>query len=371
LQFVHIADNHLGYRQYNLDEREKDIYRAFGECIDKIIEIKPDFVVHSGDLFENSEPSVNALYTAIEGFKKLIESGIPIYIIHGNHEIPRRTFKKSPFTVLKKILGDHFKTFFKKKYHIFKKEGREVFIGGSDYTPRNRVDTLHEIYKMIEVASKDYRDRILLFHQDLYSYSAFPTYEIQLEDLPRGFKYYAGGHIHRRILKCVGEGILAYSGSTEICRYDEYEDYEKNRKGFYLVDISRKDFDIRDVERIDIKCRDFVVDKCIIDEESFKRFLENLESKYEPVVICSVLRDLSERLERALESKKILYKKITYLDGITEEEILNIANTDVDEMFKEFLKSRNYDVNFVYGIYNEVIKGGNLYRYLEDYLRGF
>ncbi|AXI25707.1 DNA repair exonuclease [Methanofervidicoccus sp. A16] len=368
MQFVHIADNHLGYRQYNLDEREKDIYRAFKECIDKIIEIKPDFVVHSGDLFEHPEPSVNALYTAIEGFKKLMEHNIPIYIIHGNHDKPRRDFKKSPFTILKKVLGDRFKTFFRKKCHIFEKEGREVFIGGNDFTSRSNVSTLHETYKMIEVDSKNYKDRILLFHQSLYSYSNLPTYEIQLDDLPQGFKYYAGGHIHQRILRNVGDGILAYSGSTEIYTYDEYEDYEKNGKGFYLVDISREDCD---VDRIDIKCRDFVVEKGITDEESFKRFLEKLKSKNEPVVICSVLRDLSERLERALKSKKTLYNRITYLDGISEEEILDIAHMDIEEVFREFLKSRNYDVNFVYGIYDEVIRGRDLYKYLEDYFRCF
>jgi len=368
LQFVHISDNHLGYRQYNLDEREKDIYRAFEECIEKIVEIKPDFVVHSGDLFEHPEPSVNALYTAIEGFKKLMEHNIPIYIIHGNHDKPRRDFKKSPFTILKKVLGDYFKTFLRKKYHIFEKDGREMFIGGNDYTPRGRIDTLHETYKMIEIASRDYRDRILLFHQGLYSYSAFPTYEIQLEDLPKGFKYYAGGHIHQRMLKNVGDGILAYSGSTEIYTYDEYEDYEKNGKGFYLVDISRGECD---VERIDIRCRDFVVERSIKDEEAFKRFLEKLRSKNEPVVICSILRDLSDRLERVLKSKKTLYNRITYLEGIAEEEVLDIVHMDVDKVFREFLRSRNYDVNFVYGIYSEVMRGQDLYKYLEDHLRGF
>ena len=368
LQFVHIADNHLGYRQYNLDEREKDIYRAFEECIDKIIEIKPDFVIHSGDLFENPEPSVNALYTAINGFKKLMEHGISVYIIHGNHDLPKRRSKKSPFTILKSILGDHFKTFNRSNYHIFKKEGKEVFIGGNDFTSRSNIEALHKTYRMIEKDSKDYKDRILLFHQSLYSYSNLPTYEIQLEDLPRGFKYYGGGHIHQRILRDMEEGILAYSGSTEIYTYDEYRDYEKNGKGFYLVDISRGDCD---VESIDIKCRDFVVERAIADEESFKRFLENLRSKNEPVVICSVLRDLSEKLERALKSKKTLYNRITYLEGIAEEEVLDIAHMDVEEVFREFLKSRNYDVNFVYGIYDEVIRGRDLYKYLEDHLRGF
>ena len=44
---------------------------------------------------------------------------------------------------------------------------------------------------------------------------------------------------------------------------------------------------------------------------------------------------------------------------------------DIDKVFKEFLKSRKYDVNFVYGIYHEVMRGQDLYKYLEDYLRGF
>ncbi|MBW9223791.1 exonuclease SbcCD subunit D [Methanothermococcus sp. SCGC AD-155-E23] len=368
MQFVHIADNHLGYRQYNLDERERDIYRAFEECIEKIIEIKPDFVVHSGDLFEHSEPSVNALYTAMEGFKRLKDHGIQIYMIHGNHDKPKRDFKKSPFTVLKSVLGDYFRTFTKKKYHIFEKGGKEVFIGGNDFTSRSNVDTLHKTYRMIEAVSKDYRDRILLFHQSIYSYSNLPTYEIQLEDLPKGFKYYAGGHIHQRILKRVGEGYIAYSGSTEIYTYDEYEDYEKNGKGFYLVDISGEGCD---VEKIDIRCRDFVVEKAITDEESFKRFLEKLDSKKEPVVICSVLRELAEKLERVLKSKKTLYNRINYLDKVSEEEILEISHMDVEEVFKEFLRKRNYDVDFVYGIYREVLKGGDLYKYLEDYLRNF
>lgn len=368
LQFVHIADNHLGYRQYNLDERERDIYRAFKECIDKIVEIKPDFVVHCGDLFEHSEPSVNALYTAIEGFKKLKDHNIPVYIIHGNHDKPKRDSKKSPFTILKSILGKSFTTFVRKKYHILEKEGKEIFIGGSDFTSKSNIHTLLETYRTIEQASKDYKHRILLFHQSVYSYSNLPTYEIQLNDLPQGFKYYAGGHIHRRILKRLEDGVFAYSGSTEIYTYDEYEDYEKNGKGFYLVDISGDDCD---VERIDIRCRDFVVERAITDRESLNRFLEKLRSKDKPVVICSVLRDLAEKVEKALENRETLYNRITYLDNITEEEILDILHTDVDEIFKEFLKSRNYDVDFVYGIYEEVTKGGNLYKYLEDYLRNF
>ena len=40
MKFAHLADTHLGYRQYGLFEREKDFYEVFDKVIDKIIEEK-------------------------------------------------------------------------------------------------------------------------------------------------------------------------------------------------------------------------------------------------------------------------------------------------------------------------------------------
>ena len=45
MKFAHLADTHLGYRQYGLFEREKDFYEVFEKVIDKIIEENVDFVV--------------------------------------------------------------------------------------------------------------------------------------------------------------------------------------------------------------------------------------------------------------------------------------------------------------------------------------
>ena len=36
MKFAHLADTHLGYRQYGLFEREKDFYEVFEKVIDKI-----------------------------------------------------------------------------------------------------------------------------------------------------------------------------------------------------------------------------------------------------------------------------------------------------------------------------------------------
>jgi exonuclease SbcD len=38
VRIAHVADTHLGFRQYNLDEREQDIYEVMDEIADKILE---------------------------------------------------------------------------------------------------------------------------------------------------------------------------------------------------------------------------------------------------------------------------------------------------------------------------------------------
>ena len=41
--FVHVADLHLGYAQYNLDVRRQDFDNAFKEVVDETLELKPSF----------------------------------------------------------------------------------------------------------------------------------------------------------------------------------------------------------------------------------------------------------------------------------------------------------------------------------------
>lgn len=90
MQFAHLADTHMGYRQYGLVERENDFFQVFEQAIDEIINERPDFVIHSGDLFEYSRPPTRALLTAQKGILRLKEANIPIYAIAGNHDVVMR-----------------------------------------------------------------------------------------------------------------------------------------------------------------------------------------------------------------------------------------------------------------------------------------
>jgi exonuclease SbcD len=249
MQFAHLADTHMGYRQYGLTERENDFFEVFDQAINEIIRERPDFVIHSGDLFEYSRPPTRALLTAQKGILKLKEANIPIYAIAGNHDVVMRKNALPP-QILYKDFGLKLISPNKPFYTV-----GDVFIGGTPYASKYHAKQLVDRLQSIEKSSRDYGKRILVLHQGIDRYIPY-EYEIKIGDVPQSFNYCAFGHIHERVVDDFGEGKLAYPGSTEIWRSNEVEGYRKNGKGFYLVDISG---DMPEIENIDLKLpREFI-----------------------------------------------------------------------------------------------------------------
>jgi DNA repair protein SbcD/Mre11 len=249
MQFVHISDTHLGYRQYGLLDRENDFLEVFDQAIDEVVRERPDFVIHSGDLFEYSRPPTKALLTAQKGILRLKEEKIPIYAIAGNHDIIMRKNALPP-QILYRDFG--LKLISPKKPFYLK---NDVFIGGTPYASRYNSKHLVERLKNIEKSSVGYKKRILVLHQGIDRYIPY-EYELKIGDVPKSFNYCAFGHIHERVVDDFGDGKLVYPGSTEIWRSNELEGYKKNGKGFYLVDIGGE---IPEIEKIDLKLpREFI-----------------------------------------------------------------------------------------------------------------
>jgi len=89
MKVLHLADTHLGTRQYGLEERRRDFSRAFHQAIELAIEEGVAAVIHSGDLFDSRYPSTEDLRDALQGLIRLREAGIPFLGIVGNHEHKR------------------------------------------------------------------------------------------------------------------------------------------------------------------------------------------------------------------------------------------------------------------------------------------
>lgn len=231
MKFAHLADSHLGYRQYGLLEREQDFYDVFDKCVDKIIEEKCDFVIHSGDLFDKSQPSPNALLRFQKSFFRLKEANIPVYAIAGNHDSVRKKGVIPP-QVLFRDLG---LILLSPNHPMDSYNG--VLICGMPYVTKSNKSVLREAYKLFEEEANKYVTSILVAHQGIDKYLPFNP-ELEIGDLPDNFDYYAMGHIHNYINDAYGKGRLVYPGSSEISKSDEVLDYNKKGKGFAIVELT-------------------------------------------------------------------------------------------------------------------------------------
>jgi DNA repair exonuclease SbcCD nuclease subunit len=99
VKLAHIADPHLGVRQYHrqtpsgINQREADVAHAFRSAVDGVLEARPDAVVVAGDLFHSVRPTNAAIVFAFRQFQRLREAlpDAPIVLIAGNHDTPRST----------------------------------------------------------------------------------------------------------------------------------------------------------------------------------------------------------------------------------------------------------------------------------------
>jgi exonuclease SbcD len=99
VKLAHIADPHLGVRQYHrqtqsgINQREADVAHAFRAAVDGVLAARPDAIVVAGDLFHSVRPTNQAIVFAFRQFQRLREGlpDAPIILIAGNHDTPRST----------------------------------------------------------------------------------------------------------------------------------------------------------------------------------------------------------------------------------------------------------------------------------------
>ncbi len=97
MRIAHLADLHLGFRQYHrqnpngINQREADVANAFRSAVDGILLEQPDAVIVAGDLFHAVRPTNAAIVFAFKQFQRLREGlpNAPIILIAGNHDTPR------------------------------------------------------------------------------------------------------------------------------------------------------------------------------------------------------------------------------------------------------------------------------------------
>lgn len=235
--FVHVADLHLGYAQYNLDVRREDFDVAFGEVVEKTIELKPNFTIIAGDLFQHARPSNITLETAITNFRRLRDAGITVLAVDGSHDSAPNVITGTILNPLDKAGLIHYLP--RHEGASWRNENCYVY-GIPNLRTRRRTEELLPTFLWENRPTPDPSlFNIFVFHMALDIPSVKPPLmeaEAQPELLPDGFNYYAGGHVHMPHKIPIKNGLLVYSGCTETVNYED----ALIEKGFYHVEVNEK-----------------------------------------------------------------------------------------------------------------------------------
>jgi DNA repair exonuclease SbcCD nuclease subunit len=234
MRLLHVSDTHLGHAAYHrvsergLNQREEDVLAAFTRVVDKALELRPDVVLHSGDLFDVVRPSNRCVAQALEQLLRLARAGIPVVAIAGNHEAPRLRETGSVFRFLE---------FFDGLRPVYQGKAEVVRVADMAIHAVPQAASQEEVRLQLEQAhpAGDAAYHVLTAHVGVSGIRAFAMGELNEQVVPTSaldpaFDYVALGHYHG----CAEVAPHAwYAGSTERMSFAE----AGQPKGFLLADL--------------------------------------------------------------------------------------------------------------------------------------
>ncbi len=230
---AHLADTHLGKRQYHLEWREQDFYEAFMYAIEQAINEHVDAIIISGDMFDTYKPPNRAIKIARDALKRATDKGIRIYSILGEHDTPKtRDYPPQVLVPEIRLLGIN------DYMDVIEKNGAKYTIMGIIHHPPTQKGLSNLKKKMRKIAMNAEGKTILMLHQTIINFFKLER-GLEIHEIPENMSYVAMGHLHWRKLYRRSNGqLIAYPGSLEITSIDDIDEWKKSGKGFYIVDMS-------------------------------------------------------------------------------------------------------------------------------------
>ncbi len=259
MKILHFSDTHLWIWIENTS-REEDFYLNFQKVIQDIIGLKPDVVVHSGDLFHTAKPSNKAISVVVSWFLE-ISKICPLVLIAWNHDTPRLSTTTHSFEIFRDIENIH--VFYEPKI-------QNILINNINFVCLPHIHDekvfLEELNKTQDFINKDTKN-VFVSHFWLSSkeYDEY-TDEISwvnismsiLWDL-QNFDYVALGHYHKHfILK-----NMSYSWSIENTSFN----WKNNNIWYNLVDFTNPKIQIEHIKLPSRKMLDLWNIDCLWVEE--------------------------------------------------------------------------------------------------------
>lgn len=292
-KFAHITDCHLGswrnpkLRDLNLQAFEKSISISIKEQV--------DFILITGDFFDVNIPQLAPVKRAVEILKQARDSGIEVYMIYGSHDF--NTANVSMIDILHSaelfIKPTEFQTNPNSvilKFFVDKKTGAKITgISG------RKVGLDREIYEKLDKKNLEMEDgfKIFLLHkgiQEILPLDMNFRDSLPISLIPKGFDYYGGGHIHKRVEKKIDGSMIVYPGPLFGSSFQDLEETAKGEKrGFYIISFDKKILDCRFIEisMVEILYKEIVSSKWNSEklEDEITKNISSLEVKNKVILI--------------------------------------------------------------------------------------
>ena len=251
-RFSHITDCHLGswrnpkLRDLNIEAFERSILISIKEQV--------DFILITGDFFDVNIPQLAPVKKAVEIMKHARDSGIPIYMIYGSHDFSTANISMidilhSAELFIKPTEFEFNTDSIILKFFVDQKTGAKI-TGVSG----RKVGLDKEIYERLDREKLESEDgfKIFLLHkgiQEVLPLNLQFRDSIPISLIPKGFDYYGGGHIHKRVEKKMGIGMIAYPGPLFGSTFQDLEETAKGEtRGFYIISFDKQIIDCKFIE---------------------------------------------------------------------------------------------------------------------------
>jgi DNA repair exonuclease SbcCD nuclease subunit len=135
------------------------------------------------------------------------------------------------------------------KFFVDKKTGAKITgISG------RKVGLDKEIYEKLDKKKLESEDgfKIFLLHrgiQEILPLNMQFRDSISISLVPKGFDYYGGGHIHKRVEKKIDNSVIIYPGPLFGSTFQDLEETAKGEKrGFYIISFDTQIFECKFIE---------------------------------------------------------------------------------------------------------------------------
>ena len=361
MKFAHLADCHIGGWK-DIELKELSI-KAFENAVNICINENVGFLLIAGDLFNTSLPSIDLIKRTAEILNKLKEADIDAYIIPGSHDFSPSG--KTMIDVLENagLMVNVMKIKDNKLLFTHDKTGVKItgLVG-----LRSSLDRYY--YENLDFSNLENEDgfKIFMLHNTINELKPKDLEKVEglpMNLLPKGFDYYAAGHVHYIKESEYDKGKLIYPGPLFPNNFKELE--ELKHGGFYIYDNGN-------LKYIPIKLKDVLCIEINADGKTSREVEDEIleiKSYEDKVLLLRVKGVLKEGKSSDINFKTIsdsFRNSFVFLKNttkLTSKEFfdMEIKEGEIEDVEEDIIKEFKLDYNeeFVVNLMNALDKEKN------------